>query len=733
MKLTQTKVSLLAFVISLFLSLEQGISQPNIWKSIGPDGGNIEMVITAPSDSNIVYAAVRSGSVYRSNDGGSNWSFAGWFQGSVHAIAVHPLDANIIYAGISPDKLDGDALFKSTDGGSSWAPTAWGSNGILRLTIDPKNPQIIYVSSFATFGGIHKTEDDCKTWTFLPFPDNDGGRTFAIVVNPQNPNIIYVATNGWKFYRSSDRGKTWELAVDISGFPQWMDVNPANPKIIYLATSEGVFVSSNAGANWIAKNSPPINPDHPWTEWVFVDRANPKRIYRSNNHNWSLFISNDSGDTWKLLNMPCGSITMAGNNRLVVGTRDGVYTSDGNGGNAQFSSKGLHGTDVISLQVSLENGMKIYSAAEDQGIARANLYISDIDSILWQKQFFGRGISEIKIHHKNSHIIAAGFGIGAKGIKVSLEGGGSWSLRGPDSYIHSLEFSLRDSLVIYAGGISLFKSPDLGSTWEIIDLPLGYHSIDDIALGSNDSTIILCAMTGEDWSLRRVLLRSSDGGMTWAVNNIRATSVFIWPNNPMIILAAAHSELFRSEDFGESWDAIRLPLPGSLDIRAFQRLHDGFVALATSEGVFYSWDLGLTWSPLECNLPHRSVLSLSYIDAPIFRLFAGTSSGGVYSLDLGEILSVATTETSHESALFQNFPNPFNGKTTIRYRLPRPSYVTLQIFDILGQEVAIIESGLKNEGAHAIQWDGSRNASGIYFYRLKAGAFVETRKFLLLQ
>jgi len=71
--------------------------------------------------------------------------------------------------------------------------------------------------------------------------------------------------------------------------------------------------------------------------------------------------------------------------------------------------------------------------------------------------------------------------------------------------------------------------------------------------------------------------------------------------------------------------------------------------------------------------------------------------------------------------------------TTIRYSLPRNSWVTLTVYDILGSEVSLISDGYRTAGNHAVSFDGNNLATGIYYYTLKAGDFTDTKKMILLR
>jgi hypothetical protein len=92
-----------------------------------------------------------------------------------------------------------------------------------------------------------------------------------------------------------------------------------------------------------------------------------------------------------------------------------------------------------------------------------------------------------------------------------------------------------------------------------------------------------------------------------------------------------------------------------------------------------------------------------------------------------------TSELPHEFSLEQNYPNPFNPSTNIKYQIPNTNRVMLNVFDVLGREVATLVNEVKQPGMYSVQWDASRQASGVYFYRLDAGGFTNVKKLVLLK
>ena len=137
---------------------------------------------------------------------------------------------------------------------------------------------------------------------------------------------------------------------------------------------------------------------------------------------------------------------------------------------------------------------------------------------------------------------------------------------------------------------------------------------------------------------------------------------------------------------------------------------------------------------LQTNGPYGGyVLSLATDGS---NIFAGTDGRGVWKRPLSEIITGVeeiknNMPTSY--SLSQNYPNPFNPSTTINFSVPKSSIVTIKIYDILGSEVKTLVSEEKAAGNYNVQFDDSGLPSGVYFYRMQAGSFAETKKLILMK
>ena len=162
-----------------------------------------------------------------------------------------------------------------------------------------------------------------------------------------------------------------------------------------------------------------------------------------------------------------------------------------------------------------------------------------------------------------------------------------------------------------------------------------------------------------------------------------------------------------------------------------------FVSAMHAQNDAVSWstfDMGFVVSSPSSNVAVKSAVGQSFVGATLLAntfiesgLFADTLlRGTVVAVKEGEGIPTVY-------ALYQNYPNPFNPSTTIRFDLPHAGRVVMKLFNVLGQEVRDIVNEERDAGRHSILFNAASMASGVYFYRIEAGKFVETRKFILLR
>ncbi|MGH2574123.1 MAG: T9SS type A sorting domain-containing protein, partial [Ignavibacteria bacterium] len=104
-----------------------------------------------------------------------------------------------------------------------------------------------------------------------------------------------------------------------------------------------------------------------------------------------------------------------------------------------------------------------------------------------------------------------------------------------------------------------------------------------------------------------------------------------------------------------------------------------------------------------------------------------TTTGGITAINP---LSQKIPERHY---LYQNYPNPFNPNSKIKFQISKLGYVELTVFDILGREVAVLVNEELKAGTYEVYFDGTNFTSGVYFYRLEAGDYTETRKMVLVK
>jgi parallel beta-helix repeat protein len=248
---------------------------------------------------------------------------------------------------------------------------------------------------------------------------------------------------------------------------------------------------------------------------------------------------------------------------------------------------------------------------------------------------------------------------------------------------------------IRGGGISFYDSDGKMSANELVGNEA--TTAGGIYLSNSDINIINNTLSG-----------NSDGGIYCADNSSPAiTNTILWA------------------DSGDTWQEI----PGTGNISADPLFRDpdnsDFHLMSTVCGdsadspCIDTGDPFILDSLLDCSWGLGTVLS----DMGAY--------GGGDSVDVG--IEEQLSPIPRSFALFQNYPNPFNPATTIKYDLPIASDVTIEIYDILGRKAKTLIQEKQQAGYHSIVWNAYGFSSGMYFYRIQAGDYIETKKMLLLK
>lgn len=241
------------------------------------------------------------------------------------------------------------------------------------------------------------------------------------------------------------------------------------------------------------------------------------------------------------------------------------------------------------------------------------------------------------------------------------------------------------------------------------------------------------------------VFKSTDYGANWIRVLPAKPDSWLWSliaspgdsGNTNLLIASSGSAggIFRSIDYGTSWTSVNSGLT-SMIVQVFAVVRKGAgendIFAGTTGCVFLSSNNGTSWNALNSGLTNFNVHSLAVVGTD---LFAGTDDG-VWTRPLSEMITGVRSqeqEIPSQCALEQNYPNPFNPTTVISYQLPMASRVNLTVYDVLGREVAMLMDQRQSVGTYSITFDAGSLPSGVYFYRLQAGAFTETKKLMLLK
>jgi hypothetical protein len=145
---------------------------------------------------------------------------------------------------------------------------------------------------------------------------------------------------------------------------------------------------------------------------------------------------------------------------------------------------------------------------------------------------------------------------------------------------------------------------------------------------------------------------------------------------------------------------------------------------------FFQDDLSSTNDNFEMIVDRFGILEC-YGEGPTFGLNGAIINGIQY----GEILQVENPDKNIPIyfSLLQNYPNPFNPNTKINYNVPKSVFVTIKVYDVLGKEVTTLVNENKPVGNYSVEFNANKLVSGVYFYRMQAGNFIQTKKLILVK
>ncbi|MGB5896113.1 MAG: T9SS type A sorting domain-containing protein [Ignavibacteriaceae bacterium] len=204
--------------------------------------------------------------------------------------------------------------------------------------------------------------------------------------------------------------------------------------------------------------------------------------------------------------------------------------------------------------------------------------------------------------------------------------------------------------------------------------------------------------------------------------------------------------VFRSGDMGATWSDISSNLPDApVNAFAVDNNNQSVLYLGNDVGMYVSFNTGDSWEFLGEALPIVTVGDIKIHPTANF-LVAGTHGRSMYKIDLDMVTGIETDKggtTLNSFVLEQNYPNPFNPSTTIQYTVGSKQFVELKVYDVLGEEITTLVNEEKSEGTYEIKFsskggsasggDAWNLTSGVYFYTLDAGSYIQTKKMILLR
>jgi photosystem II stability/assembly factor-like uncharacterized protein len=280
-------------------------------------------------------------------------------------------------------------------------------------------------------------------------------------------------------------------------------------------------------------------------------------------------------------------------------------------------------------------------------------------------------------------------------IAKTTNGGFNWAVvnsfsYGPICFVNSMTGWTND---YSAGSSTIYKTTDGGNNW------LSQYTATDFRVIY--SIYFLNENTGWVSGYREFIAKTTNGGLNWIEQNFTAGGQGIY------------SIAFINQNTG--WGA-------------------GDFSFSGGSKIFYTTNSGNNWNYIFASTNAGRLFKVQFVNqntgwliGQYGKVFRTTNTGG-----LTEVKSV-NNSFPDKYDLKQNYPNPFNPSTNIKYQIANNSFVTLKIFDILGKEISTLVNEYLKAGTYEIVFDAVNIPSGIYYYKITAGNYINTKKMILLK
>ena len=399
---------------------------------------------------------------------------------------------------------------------------------------------------------------------------------------------------------------------------------------------------------------------------------------------------------------------------------------------AQWVQTALPGSSLGAMTF-LTNGSLLYAGTNN------GIYVTRDSSKTWQAAMTGLTSTYVMSLGVSGTTLFAGTSLSSPYVFASSDSGATWSNVSSSAVTTSVYALASIGTDMFAGtyGSGVYHSTNYGASWTAANTGLGNLFVwcftvsgQGLYAGTYGSGIFRSTDKGTSWTAL------AGSGLTTA--NITTLMV----NGSKIIAGTWDGGVFSSSDSGAHFTARNNGLT-NMNINALIMIPKNgggnYLAAGGAGGVFLSPDSGTTWNGINTGFD-MSKIYVSALAVSGNYLLAGTTTPvnhiGLWRRSLSDVITKVqqpADELPVNFMLSQNYPNPFNPATTFSFSIPSRSFVLLKIYDLLGREVATIVSEEMSAGSYSRQWDAAKMSSGVYFYRLQAGSYTQTKKLVLLR